>query len=238
MNAILRFLPLLFDSKKLSGKKRWIVLALTLFSSYEMLSPNGLGAKWGIPSYDTFYQEPRDVLITRVEAASTAQEDSVEEFRSALDEFKAVTGFQGGDLEAKFNTLNAAYKDSERAAGEMSSRIDRVVAATNRLLSEWRDELDQYHDESIARRAQQQFDQTRGQAERLIAAMRKTEEKTAPVLAAFRDQVLFLKHNLNMQAVSSLQEESVAIEYDVTILIQEMEASIAEARAFIKELSA
>ena len=67
--------------------------------------------------------------------------------------------------------------------------------------------------------------------------MRKAEQKTEPVLDAFRDQVLFLKHNLNMQAVSSIQQESAIIEQDVATLIRDMETSIAEAEAFVRELS-
>ncbi|HPY51913.1 MAG TPA: DUF2959 family protein, partial [Sedimentisphaerales bacterium] len=54
---------------------------------------------------------------------------------------------------------------------------------------------------------------------------------------AFRDQVLFLKHNLNAQALASLQNELVSIETNVAGLIQEMEASIAEANAFIEAMN-
>lgn len=225
------------NGKALRGKKRWLSLAAIVVGLYQVFSPNGVGADWGVPSFDTFYKEPRDILITRVEAASDAQQDTAEEFRSALEQFKSVTNFTGGDLEKKFNTLNKAFKQSEEAAENVSSRVDRVVSATNRLLDEWRDELGQYHDATIKRRAQTQFDQTRTKAEQLIAAMRKAEQRTEPVLGAFRDQVLFLKHNLNTQAVSSLKQESVVIEQDVSALIAEMEASIAEAEAFVKELS-
>ncbi len=237
MNWLLKILPLFSDTKALKGKKRWIGLVLLLLTTYQTFSPNGYGAKWGIPSYDTFYQEPRDVLITRVEAASDAQEETAEEFRSALEEFKAVTGFDGGDLEAQFNRLNAAYKSSESSAQDVTFRVNRVVGATNRLLTEWRAELDEYHDPAIKRRAEAQFDVTRQQADNLIAAMRRAESKTEPVLGAFRDQVLFLKHNLNMQAISSLQLESASIEQDVSQLIAEMEASIAEASSFVEALA-
>lgn len=237
MNWFLKLLPLLSKQGALKGKKRWMGAALMLVTAYQTFSTDGLGAKWGIPSYDTFYQEPRDILITRVEAASDAQQETAEEFRSALEEFKAVTGFNGGDLEAKFNKLNSAYERSEEAANEISSRVDRVVSATNRLLKEWRTELGQYHDANIKRRAQTQFDITREQAENLIAAMRNAESKSKPVLDAFRDQVLFLKHNLNMQAISALQTESANIEQDVSALIAQMEASIAKASSFVKALT-
>jgi hypothetical protein len=57
-----------------------------------------------------------------------------------------------------------------------------------------------------------------------------------PVLAAFKDQVLFLKHNLNAQAIASLGSTATQIEGDVARLIKEMEASIGEADDFIKQM--
>ena len=64
---------------------------------------------------------------------------------------------------------------------------------------------------------------------RLIKAMKRAEKKIQPVLVAFRDQVLYLKHNLNAQAISSLKNELVSIEDNVAGLVREMEASIREA---------
>ena len=71
------------------------------------------------------------------------------------------------------------------------------------------------------------------QATDLIAAMRRAEARMAPVLATFRDCVLYLKHNLNAQAVASLKGELSGVEADVSSLIREMEASISEVRAFV-----
>ena len=55
-----------------------------------------------------------------------------------------------------------------------------------------------------------------------------------PVLQAFEDQMLFLKHNLNAQAIASLESELGRIRQDVDSLIREMEDSIAESEAFIQ----
>ena len=66
--------------------------------------------------------------------------------------------------------------------------------------------------------------------------MHKSEAKMQPVLTAFHDQVLFLKHNLNAQAVASLQSTAAGIDKDVQALIKDMEASINEANDFIKQM--
>ena len=55
-----------------------------------------------------------------------------------------------------------------------------------------------------------------------------------PVLTVFRDHVLFLKHNLNAQAVSSLKGELVSIESNVGRLVRDMESAIKDAQSFIE----
>ena len=57
-----------------------------------------------------------------------------------------------------------------------------------------------------------------------------------PVLTRFHDQVLYLKHNLYAQAVGSLKGESADIEREIQRLIQDMNASISEADAFIRDI--
>ena len=66
--------------------------------------------------------------------------------------------------------------------------------------------------------------------------MRKAEKKIAPELNVFHDQVLYLKHNLNAQAIASLKSELSNLETDIGKLIAEMQRSIDEANAFIKDL--
>jgi hypothetical protein len=77
---------------------------------------------------------------------------------------------------------------------------------------------------------------TRDRYAHLIGAMRRAESRIEPVLSVFRDQVLYLKHNLNAQAIASLEVEVTRIEGDVSTLLQDMQNSIAEADAFIGEM--
>lgn len=49
----------------------------------------------------------RDVLVYRVEKARDTQEETREQFKSALEQFSAATNFKGGDLEG-------IYKKTER----------------------------------------------------------------------------------------------------------------------------
>ena len=223
----------------LRKKRSWLLVAILLVG-YQLWGQgvSGLTEGIGLPSLTVsdWWKEPREILVDRVTDARDAQTDTVEEFKSALETFKSVTNFDGGELEEKYTKLNRAFERCEDAATNINSRIDKVTRATNNLLEEWREELEQYHDPNLRARAEAQFDDTRTRADALISAMRRAETRTQPVLGAFRDQVLYLKHNLNMQAITSLDENAAEIRGDIDTLVAEMEASIAEANTFIESL--
>ncbi len=179
----------------------------------------------------------REMLVDRVQEARDAQEEAKEQFQSALEEFTAVTQFQGGDLEKLYNKLKDQLERSESKAQAVSKRIADVESVGEALFREWESELDQYSSAELRRLSEDKLRQTRLRYGRLVAAMRSAEMKIEPVLTAFGDQVLFLKHNLNARALASLQNELTSIETDVAGLIREMEASIAEANAFIEAMN-
>ncbi len=70
-----------------------------------------------------------------------------------------------------------------------------------------------------------------------MAQMHRTEEKIRPVLQAFSDQVVFLKHNLNARAISSLKKTSSQIDVQAAALIRDIEASSRQADDYIQTLS-
>ena len=185
---------------------------------------------------EKFGVHKRDIMVDRVEEARDSQQEAKEQFRSALEQFSTVLNFKGGRLEDKYKTLQAEYDKSKAKAEEVKERIDAVEDVSEALFDEWEDELDQYSNKSLRRDSEKKLDRTRRQYEQLIKAMRSAEAKIAPVLKAFHDQVLYLKHNLNAQAIASLQSELVAVESDIAVLIKEMEKSIGEADSFIKTM--
>ena len=186
---------------------------------------------------EKFGYHKRDILVDRVKDARDSQEEAKEQFKSALEEFSTVLGFQGGDLEKKYNKLNDAYEESEEKAQDVRDRIESVEKVSEALFDEWDEELSQYTNAKLRQSSEEQLRYTKREYKKLIGAMKRAEKKIEPVLSAFRDQVLFLKHNLNAQAIASLKSELVSVESNVASLIKEMEVSIGEANEFIKSMA-
>ena len=187
-------------------------------------------------SMEKFGVYKRDILVDRVEDARDAQEDTKEQFNSALEQFGSVVNYDGGSLEKVYKRLQSEYDDSVAAAEDLNERIDAIEKVAEDLFEEWQDELNDYSNAKMRRDSAQQLRQTRREYNQLIRAMRRAEDKIPPVLAVFQDQVLYLKHNLNARAISALQDEYISIKTDVAALVAEMERSIDEANVFIEAM--
>lgn len=184
---------------------------------------------------EQFGLEKRDLLVGRVEAARDSQEDAKEQFSSALEAFRAVVDIRAGELEPAYDSLSTEYDRAEAQAQEVRDRIDSVEGVSEDLFREWRQELDEYQDASLRATSAQRLRETEARYATLITKMRQAAGAMDPVLAVFHDRVLYLKHNLNAQAIASLSAESDRLEDDVARLIAEMERAIAEADSFIAE---
>lgn len=189
---------------------------------------------------EKFGYAKREQLVDRVVDTRDAQGEAKKQFASALEQFLAVTGTGGSastkELETKYATLKDGLAASEKRADAVRGRISDTRNVAEALFSEWKKELGQYSSAQMRQASERQLDDTRRQYDRLIGAMDDAAAKMHPVLAAFRDQVLFLKHNLNARAIASLQGTGDQLGSDVAALIKEMEASIAEADSFIASM--
>ncbi|MEE9342612.1 MAG: DUF2959 domain-containing protein [Gammaproteobacteria bacterium] len=180
--------------------------------------------------------EKRDLLLGQISDARKAQEKAKEQFADALEQFISVTNFDGGELEAQYRKLKGEYEDSESRANDVRDEIKDVERVARDLFKEWEKELDQYSTPDLRRSSEQQLQTTRTRYSQLIKSMKQAEQKIDPVLEAFQDRVLFLKHNLNAQAIASLRSNRADIESDISTLIAEMNKSIAEADKFIASM--
>jgi hypothetical protein len=184
--------------------------------------------------WETFGREKRDLLKSNVEAAREDQQAASEQFKDAYTQLKELYGFEGGELERAYNKFSGEYKQCESRANTVRDRIKKVESIASDLFREWEAEIGQIQTERIRADSRAKLTATRAKFDQLHSSMRKAEESMGPVLVQFHDQVLYLKHNLNAQAIASLKGETSKIEAEVNSLLKDMNAAIAQADAFIK----
>lgn len=179
----------------------------------------------------------RDILIDRVEETKESQEESQEEFQSALERLTTLINFDGGELQDAYNQLNDDYESSLKAADNVTANINKVEDVAEALFDEWSDELEQYKSASLKRESSKKLNATKRQFDQLLRSMRSAESKMEPVLSSLKDNVLYLKHNLNAQAVAAIKGEFTNLKRDIQILMNDMNKSIADSNKFIEQMN-
>lgn len=185
---------------------------------------------------EKFGVHKRDMLKENVEEARDEQKKAAEQFKDALTRLRELYNIDGGDLEKTYDRLKADFDRSEKRATAVRERIDKVETVAADLFKEWEQEINQMESSSLASQSREKLRATREKYASLHSAMQRAESSMEPVLKQFRDQVLYLKHNLNAQAIGALKGETLDIEKEIQQLIRDMNASIQEADSFIQGL--
>jgi len=178
----------------------------------------------------------RDILVDRVEDARDSQTETREQLVSAYEELSSLIGYDGGELEEKYDRLSRQVERSQDSTEELDDHLQDIDRVSEDLFDEWESELELYS--SAALRADQE--KKLALARRQFATMRKrmqtARDRVDPVMAVLNDNVLFLKHSLNAQALAALRGQASVLEGQVDELIRDMEIAIAEADAFIARM--
>ncbi|MGZ8137517.1 MAG: DUF2959 domain-containing protein [Methylococcaceae bacterium] len=182
-------------------------------------------------------EHKRSIVVYQVEQACVSLQETRDEFEDALGRFKSLVNVNEQSLEHKYNLLNRQYQFCRVKSDAVGDRIRAIEEVSEALFLEWERELGEYTNRTLRNSSKQQLKTARQNYARLIKAMRGAESKIQPVLAAFKDQVLYLKHNLNARAIAALQHEFIEIGIDIAQLIQAMEQTIAEASQFVSVLA-
>lgn len=180
--------------------------------------------------------EKRDILVDRVESAKDAQQEAQQQFSSALQELSVLISYDGGELENVYDGLKQQYESSAASAADVSARIDKVQSVADDLFDEWSQELSLYKNANLKRDSQRKLRDTQVQYQGLLRAMRVSENRMQPVLDALQDNMLYLKHNLNANAVGALKGELSNIQRDVERLLTDMNLSIKASNDFIQRM--
>ncbi len=186
----------------------------------------------------TLGKEKRDILVARIKDAKKDQDQTKQKLQTTMESFQALTGFKGGSLEKSYNRLNSDYESASSQADKLHDKVQSIDQVSNDLFKEWQSEINAMDNGKLKSQDTVMLRNAKARQATYMRAMRRTEDQITPVLKAFHDQVLFLKHNLNARAIGSLKNTSAGLQNDVADLVQSIDASSQEADKLISSLAA
>lgn len=177
--------------------------------------------------------QKRNILISEVRDARIMLGEVKVQFQSSMDMFRSVFESNTGKLEKKNSLLKSEYKKAGKKAVSLEKGINSVAGAVEDLFAEWETELNLYTIFNLRTSSEQRLQEAKGRNRQFLDSMMRVHEKSALILTAFSDLVLFSRHNLNSGAIDFVNSELVAVNETVNLMIQEIEVSISEADALV-----
>ena len=178
----------------------------------------------------------RDILVDRVEDARDSQSETSEQLVTAYEELSALIDYDGGELEDKYKRLSKQVEKSADTIDELDEHLSDIDRVSQDLFKEWESELELYNSAALRRDQEQKLAAARQQFARMRERMQVARNRVDPVMAVLSDNVLYLKHSLNAQALASLKGQATLLEGQVDALIRDMRVAIEEADAFISKM--
>lgn len=205
----------------------WLLLVAPLICSCNSIYFSAL-EKIGI--------EKRELFIKRIKSARDSQVEAKEQFKNALEEYRSVISVEGGDLERKYDQLSAVLETSEASAEEVKTKVIRVRDVAVSLFAEWKSELSDYTNQELRRDSEKKMEKAKLEYAAMMGSMKIASDRLEPALKPLRDNVLYLKHNLNAKAIMALNSEVIKVEEKVDVLIEELTRSIQDADEYVKRI--
>ena len=219
----------IFSGRNLSNGLCLVVLTLSILA--------GTGCRTSYYAVmESFGQHKRDLLKQSLNDANTEQKEASEQFKDTLTQLQELTGSDGGELQKQYNAFKDNYDRSVAMADDVTGRIKKVERLASDLFAEWENEIEQINSPTLKGNSRSKLMETRTRYQKLYSSLVRAEASMPPVLSQMKDYVLYLKHNLNAQAIGSLKDEALNIEQEIGQLISDMNSSIAETESFIELL--
>lgn len=187
-------------------------------------------------AYEMVGIEKRDLFKKEVSKVREEQEETGEAFKDALTKLKEIYDFDGGDLEKAHGQLNSSYEEAQEKSKGVTGRITQLNTVAQDLFSEWENEIQEMSSAELKLKSRSKLSETKQKYGVLHKQLKKSEAKIAPVLGKLKDQVLFMKHNLNAKAIGGLKTESTKIQNDIEVLMNEMKESNKKAESLMELL--
>lgn len=178
----------------------------------------------------------RDLLVDGVEDARDSQEETREQVLTAYEELSGLIGFEGGELEEKYDRLSNEVERAQESIDDLDENLSDIDRVSSALFEEWEVELEQYNSAALRADQAKKLAQSRKQFSSMRDRMQKARNRVDPVMAVLNDNVLYLKHSLNAQALAALRDQATVLEGQVDALIRDMQIAIEEADAFIAQM--
>lgn len=209
---------------------------LSLFLAALVLVSCSTGSTAYFAGLDQDNSYKRNLLVARVVTAQDHQKKAKKQIAALLEQFHETSSFGAEECLKAYPPLNLSYQQARAEVDRVQKHNRNLYEDGAKVFVKWEREIDAFTDPGLADENSLQRDLTKDRFDELTTVMGRADKLYDPVLSELHDRVIYLKFNLNDEALATLADKTAELSRDVHQLILELESSIDAGDTFIREV--
>lgn len=202
-----------------------------------------LGVLVGLTLCPALAAQAQDEGVKRVEqlvksAGSTVQamSEAKLQFLKTIDVYNAILAEGAKDRKKLYKKLQSDMESTEEKRAEVGRKADQMKLEAGIVFKSWADSTVGIENPDLKKRSEERLEKTKDRCAEIQSAGRSAVEVYAPVMKALQDQVTYLGHDLNAEAVASLKPDAAKVNAQAQELAKRVDEAIGIANTNINAL--
>lgn len=189
----------------------------------------------GIASPDDGHQRTAE-HIKKIERADKEMNEARKQVGKALEAYGTLLGEQEEHRRSAYKDLVKALERCEEMSKELRERREDMDKQAEKFFKDWKKSLKDIKSSDLESRSERRLEDTRERYRRVSDRWREMRERYQPVTSRLEDQVVYLGHDLNADATSSLEQDAREVQAEADALFRAMDEFEAEAQGYVSSL--
>ena len=187
--------------------------------------------------------QAQDEGVKRVEqliksAGSTVQAigDAKVQFIKTIDVYNSIFAEDAKDRKKLYKKLQSEMATTQQKRAEVGRRADQMTVEAGIVFKSWADSTVGIESPDLRKRSEERLEKTKDRCAEIQSAGQSAVAVYEPVMKALQDQVTYLGHDLNAEAVASLKPDAEKVNAQAQELTQRLDEAVAVANQNINAL--
>jgi chromosome segregation ATPase len=158
------------------------------------------------------------------------------QLQKTMDVYNTLMSDDVKNMKGNYKKLQSEMESTEKKRGEIKQRADEMNAEATTLFKSWADSTAAIENADLRKRSEERLDKTKASFAEIGTLGQKASDLYGPFMKTLEDQVTYLGHDLNAQAVESLKGDAAKVNQKAQDLMKSIDETITVANKNINEL--
>jgi hypothetical protein len=158
------------------------------------------------------------------------------QLQKTMDVYNSLMSTDEKNMKGNYKKLQQEMDATAKKRADIKLRADEMNAEAQTLFKSWGDSAAAIQSADLRQRSQERLDKTKASFAEIGTVGQKAVDLYDPFMKALQDQVTYLGHDLNTQAVQSLQADAAKMNEKAQTLMKSIDDTISVANKNITDL--